>query len=204
MLGVCGVAVLGDDRASVAPIGVGRLMRRRVGSGVWVVRLTNFLGAVSSRCRCAAGIGSSGWIIGTASPCGPVRAISGRAGTIDAAVPCAVSVVDVVVVHNRAAVPIAVPVAVTPAATAIAHRGAYGDTYSECKHSGRHYGGRAISRRHIRSAVDNRGVVLRNVYHLWIGRLNHDNFRRLLHYLDLWARLQIAGSLRFSTQRLHR
>src|SRR5271166_6791190 len=102
MLGVCGVAVLGDDRASVAPIGVGRLMRRRVGSGVWVVRLTNFLGAVSSRCRCATGIRASGRIIGSPSPCGPVRAIGGRAGTVDAAVPCTVAVVDVVFVYDRA------------------------------------------------------------------------------------------------------
>src|SRR5271157_3922230 len=98
-------------------------MRRSIRPGVWVVRLTDFLGAIRRHGRCAAGIGSSGRIIGTASPCGPVRAISGRAGTIDAAVPRTVSVVDVAFVYDRATVPIAVPVAVAPSATAIAHRG---------------------------------------------------------------------------------
>src|SRR5208337_1501864 len=165
-------AVNGTEVVYIEALAKSGLMRRRVGSGVWVVRLTNFLGAVSSRCRCATGIRASGRIIGSPSPCGPVRAIGGRAGTVDAAVPCTVAVVDVVFVYDRATVPIAVPVAVTPSATAIAHRGAYCDTNSECKHSGRHYGCRAIPRRRNRSAVDNRGVVLRDVHHLWIGRLN--------------------------------
>src|SRR5271167_356065 len=117
MLGVGGVAVLGDDRTSVAPIGIGGLMRCSIGSRIWVVRLTNFLGAVSSRGRCAAGICTSGRIIGSPSPRDPIRAIGGRAGTIVAAVPCTVSVVDVASVYDRAAVPIAVPIAVTPSAT---------------------------------------------------------------------------------------
>src|SRR5271166_5600712 len=172
-------------------------MCRGIGSSVWVVGLTNFLSAVSSRGRCAAGIRTSGRIIGSPSPRHPIWAIGGRAGTIDAAVPRTVSVVNVVFVYDCATVPIAVPVAVAPSATAIAHRGAYRDTNSECKHSGRHYGCRAVRRRHIRGAVDNRGVVLRNVHNLWIGRLNHDNLRRFLYYGDLWARFQIARSLRF-------
>src|SRR5271165_2331944 len=105
-------------------------MCRSIRSGVWVVRLTGFLGAVRSHGRCAAGIRSSRRIIGSPNPCGPVRAIGGRAGTIDAAMPRTVSVVHVVLVYDRATVPIAVPVAVAPSATAIAHRGAYRDTNS--------------------------------------------------------------------------
>src|SRR5271156_3711058 len=46
MLGVRGVAVLGDDRASVAPVSVGGLMCGGIRSRVWVVRLADGLVAI--------------------------------------------------------------------------------------------------------------------------------------------------------------
>src|SRR5664279_1911476 len=139
-------------------------MRRRIGTRVRVVRLTYFLGTVGSRRRGATGISPSRRIVCSPSPRGPVRAVGGRAGPIVAAVPCAISVVNVAPVNNRAAMPIAVPVAITPSATTIVDRGSYCDPNSECDYSGRHYGCSAIPRRHIRSTVDHRRVVLWDVY----------------------------------------
>src|SRR5580692_6385457 len=194
VLGIGGVAVLGDDRTSVAPIGIGGLMRRSIGPGVWVVSLANFLGAVSSRGRCAASICSSGRIVGSPSPCDSIRAVGGGARTVVAAVPCTVPVVGVASVYDRAAVPIAVPVAVTPPATTVVYRCPYGDANSECDRSGGHHGCSTVPGSGIGIAVNYRRVINGDIHHLRISRLNHDGLRRLLHNDNLRSRLQVPGS----------
>src|SRR5271154_4069497 len=126
-------------------------MRGAVGSGVWVIRLTNFLRAIGSDGRCATGIRPCGRVISSPNPCGSIRSIGGRTGAIVAAVPRVVSVVAGAPVHHSAAVPVAVPVAVTPWGTAGGE--AHGDTHSKGKESCRHHGRGAVPWRHIRRAI---------------------------------------------------
>src|ERR1700723_1406710 len=185
MLGVRGVAVFGDDRASIVAIGVGGLMCRGISSRVRVIRLPCSLRAVRGRDSRAARIRSSIWIVSSPNSRSPIRTVRGRGGTIESAMPCAVSIVNVASVYDGAAVPIAVPVAVTPTTTTIVNRSSHGDANSKCKNGGRRHICATVPWRRNRGTVDNCGVVLRDVHYLRIGRLNHDRLRRLLYNRDL-------------------
>ena len=57
---------------------------------------------------------------------------------------------------------------------------------------------------HVRRAIDNRGVVLRNVHNLWIGGLNDNHLRRLLHHFNLRTGLQVALCFGLRAQSLNR
>jgi hypothetical protein len=106
-------------------------MGRCVGAGVRVVGLPCPLSAVGSRDSSASGVGSSVWIVGIAYSGGPVWTVCGCAGAIGTTVPCAISVVNIASIYDRAAVPIAIPAAVTPSATVviIVYRCTYSDAH---------------------------------------------------------------------------
>ena len=124
------------------------------------------------------------------------------ATVVVAAVPCGVAVVCAAVIHDRRAMPAAIPTAVAPAAASTAHHGPYGDSNAESNDGGGGDVARGIIRSHIGRAVNNRRVVHGNVHNLWIGRLNHDDLRRLLHDSHLGRGLEIAGGLGFRAQGL--
>ena len=84
--------------------------------------------------------------------------------------------------YGSATVPVAAPGAVAPA---VMHRDADGDTDTECEDGGGDDSGGTVAGRHVGSAVDDGGVVLRDVDHLRIGGLNDDGLRSLLHDGDL-------------------
>ena len=120
-----------------------------VGSGVWVVRLSNFLSAESRRGRRAARIGAGGGIVTGTVVCAAVRAIGGSAVAIVAAMPSGVSVVGSPVVHRGAAVPIAIPTAVSPAAATVAHHSSNGQPCPEGEHTCGHQVSGGIARNDI-------------------------------------------------------
>src|SRR5262249_9791963 len=130
------------------------------------------------------------------------------ATVVVAAVPGRVPVIGSAVVHDRRTVPAAVPAAVTPAAATAVHHGADRDSYAEADESrgNRVTGGinrSRIGRHHVGHAVYQGWVVLRHVYDLRIGGLNHDHLRRLLHDFDLRVALQRALGLGLRTQGLY-
>src|SRR5580700_5789995 len=204
VLRISGLSILRDRRASPARIGVGTLMGSAVGSGAWVVSLAHLLSAISCAGGRAARVGTSRWVVALAVVGRAVGSVSGRGGAIVTAVPGRIAVIRSPVIHHRRAVPATVPTAVPPAATTAAHHRSHGDSGTECKNTGRHDGGCAISRGHHGCAVNDRRVVLRNIHNLRTWGLNHDNLRRLLHHTDLRAGFEIAGRLGFGTQGLNR
>src|SRR5215472_4396116 len=172
-----------------------------VGSRIWVVGLTCFLRAVRRYGLGAPCVGSGRWVISISNLCSPVRAVGGRAGAIVAPMPCVVSVVSGMPINDSAAMPVAVPRSVAPpATTATAYRCAHCDSHSEGKYAGRGYGCGAVTGGYIGSTVDNSRIIGRNVHHLRVGRLNHNDLRRLLHYGDLRAGFQIARGIGFGTE----
>src|SRR4029077_19264537 len=76
MLGVRSLAVLGEHRISIAPIGVGTLMCGAIGACGWVISLTDFLVAVGGRGGCPARISPGGWVIPGAIVRGAVSSVS--------------------------------------------------------------------------------------------------------------------------------
>src|SRR6516164_11085693 len=112
------------------------------------------------------------------------------AAVVVAAVPGGISVVGPAVIHHRGAVPPTVPTAVAPAAASTAHHSADSDASAETDNACRSYiasgvRGSHIGRYHIRRPVNHGRVVLRNVDNLWVGGLNHNSLRGLLHHGDL-------------------
>src|SRR5580692_5791699 len=137
-----------------------------VGSGVGVVGLSCAGGAIRGRDGSAASVRAGVRIVGSSSMRGSIGTVGRDAGAVDAAVPCRVSVVGSAVIHHSSgAVPAAVPIAVSPTVSA-ADCGADRDTNSEGEDGGGYYGCGAVARRDIGSAVDDGGVVLRDVDHL--------------------------------------
>ena len=112
------------------------------------------------------------------------------AAVVVAAVPGRITVVSSAVINDRRAMPAAVPTAVSPSATSAAHHRSDRDSSTERKHAGRNHVaggvyGSNVAGNHVGIAVNHRGVVLRNVNNLRVGRLNDDRLRRLLHDRDL-------------------
>ena len=129
---------------------------------------------------------------------GVVVAIAVMVATvIVSTVPGRISVIASAVINDRGTVPATVPTAISPSATSAAHHRADRNSSTERKQTGRYhiacgiYGGN-VTWDHIGIAINHRGVVLRNIDDLRIGRLNHDRLRRLLHDCDLRAGLEIA------------
>ena len=84
----------------------------------------------------------------------------------------------------RRAVPVAVPVAVAPATRVAPSLRQQCQLRMQLPRSppvAEEGSNTALHRR----AVHHRRVVHRDVHHLWIGRLNHDHLRRLLHHRNL-------------------
>src|SRR5271165_3892616 len=122
-------------------------------------------------------------------------------------VPRAVTVVRVGTVVHPASVPVAVPTAVPPTAATSAHHGADRHSSPKRKQAGRHHVSSTvrrshIRRNHIRCAVNDRRVVLRDIHDLGIRWLDDDRLRRLLYHRDLRTGLEIAGSLGLGAQGL--
>src|SRR5215469_13625781 len=130
------------------------------------------------------------------------------ATVVIATMPANVSVVCAAVIDDGRAVPAAVPAAVPPTAAASAHQGPHGNTGAEANdarsgHVARGIRGSYITGNDIGSAVNHCGVVLRNVHNLWIGGLNDNGLRRLLHDRDLRAGLEGALFFRLCAKRLN-
>src|SRR5215469_5204567 len=112
------------------------------------------------------------------------------AAVVVAAVPGLISVVGPTVIHHCRAVPTTAPTAISPAAASAAHHCADSDAGAESDNACRSYvacavRGSHIGRYHIRRPVNHGRVVLRNIDNLWIGGLNHNSLRGLLHHGDL-------------------
>lgn len=120
-----------------------------------------------------------------------------------AAMPGCVAVIGSAVVVGASAIPVAMPRAIPPPATPAAHHGAHGDACSERQKARRNKIRRAIAGSRDSRPIDDRGVVLRNVYDLRIGRFNNDGLWRLLNHGDLRAGLEIASRLGFGAQGLN-
>src|SRR6516164_7259915 len=102
----------------------------------------------------------------------------------------------------------AVPAAVPPATAATAHHRSDSDSGAEPNYPGSRYVASGVRRsyiagNHIRSAVNNRGVVLRHIHNLRIRGLNNNGLWRLLHHGDLRAGLEIALCFRLRAKRLN-
>ena len=93
------------------------------------------------------------------------------------AVPGCVSVVRPAVVYNRAAVPAAIPTAESPTATAAAHQRAHRNPSSETNDPSGGYVAGGIAGNNIRVAINQCGVVLRDVHNLGIGWLDDNHLR---------------------------
>src|SRR5262249_34642024 len=107
-------------------------------------------------------------------------------------------------VGHYAAVPVDVPCAPSPTAATTAHHCADGNACPKRDHAGGGYVPCRVAGHYIGRAIDDGGVVLWHVDDLRIRRVNHDRGWRLLHYLDLLSRFQIAGSLGLRAYRLNR
>jgi hypothetical protein len=174
------LAVLGVNGTSIAAVGVRGLVSSAVCSSIWVVCLTDFLCAIGSRGLGTTRIRSGRWIISVANAGGAVGSVGGSARTIITAVPGGVSVVVRGAVDDSAAMPVTVPGSVAPATTtSTAYRSANRDTCAEGQNSSGRDGRRTVPGRDVRTAVNYRGVVLRNINDLGIGRLNDDDVWRL-------------------------
>src|SRR5580704_533515 len=126
------------------------------------------------------------------------------AAVVVAAVPGGVSVVGPSVVHHRGAMPATVPTAIAPTAApaSAAHQCSDCDSSSEPDNgSGSHVAG-AVSGSYIGRAINDGGVVLRNVHNLRVSGLNDNDLRRLLHHGDLRAGLEIACGFGLCAQSL--
>src|SRR6516225_4052400 len=109
--------------------------------------------------------------------------------------PPSVSVVTAAVIDDSRAVPAAVPAAEPPAAAATTHQCSHSDPGAEANDARSSHAARGIHRSYIagnniRSAVNHRRIVLRNVHNLWVGGLNDNSLRRLLHDRDLRTGLE--------------
>src|SRR6516165_5112452 len=130
------------------------------------------------------------------------------AAVVVASVPASVSVVPAAVVDDGCAVPAAVPAAVPPATADTAHHRSDSDSGAEPNYPGSRYVASGVRRsyiagNHIRSAVNNRGVVLRHIHNLRIRGLNNNGLWRLLHHGELCAGLEIALCFRLRAKRLN-
>src|SRR5262245_25864038 len=118
-----------------------------------------------------------------------------------ATVPSRIAVEGGVVVQHCAAGPIASPRRPSPSATSERtnrHSGAERERTRKGDIS------RCVAGRHVRVAVNDSGVVLRNVDDLRVGRFNDNRLRALLHDRHLRRRFQVPASLRLRTQGLNR
>jgi hypothetical protein len=93
------------------------------------------------------------------------------------AVPGRIAVVCPAVIDDSGTVPAAVPTAVSPAATTTTHHGPDRDPGTESNYAGGSDVASAIPRGHIGCAINHCRVVLGDIDHLGVGRLNDD---------DLW------------------
>jgi hypothetical protein len=99
------------------------------------------------------------------------------AAVVITAVPSRIAVVCPAVINDSGTVPAAVPTAVSPTATSATHHGPDRDPSAESDYAGGGDIASAIPRSHIGCAIYYCRVVLGNIDHLGIGRLNDD---------DLW------------------
>src|SRR5215472_6621645 len=125
-----------------------------------------------------------------------------------AAMPASVSVVTATVIDDGRAVPAAVPAAKPPTAAATTHQCPDGDPGAEANDARGSYvacgiRGSYIAGNNIRSAVNDRRIVLRDVHNLWVGGLNDNRLRRLLHDRDLRTGLEGALFFRLCAKRLN-
>src|SRR5262245_16610745 len=117
-----------------------------------------------------------------------------------ATVPGGIAVEGVVVVHHRAARPVASPRGPSPSGTRERTK-CHAATERERAREGDV--SRRVAWRHIRVAVDDGGVVLRDVDDLRIRWLNDNRLRALLHDRHLRRRFQVPGSLGLRSQSLN-